>query len=124
FEDGYLRVFPAATQMREYRFEKLLLPEIGETPEELLAQPKEADEMRYAELGRFIEMLERAGAEPHELRVERASKLAIPAATLVIILFGAPLANSQARSGPAFGVGISLGITILYLMLFRISEAV
>ena len=124
FNDGYLRLFPSIEDMREFKFDTLVLPELEESPEQLLAQPKEADEMRYAELGRFIEMLERAGSEPHKLRVDQASKLAIPAATLVIILFGAPLANSQARSGPAFGVGISLGITILYLMMFRVSEAV
>ena len=38
-------------------------------------------------------------------------------------VFGAPLANSSPRSGAAFGVGVSLGITILYLMLFKVAGA-
>lgn len=79
--------------------------------------------MRYAELGRFIDMLQRSGGQPLELMVEHAQKIAIPVATLVIILFAAPLANSQARSGPAYGIGVSLGVTILYMMLLRVSTA-
>jgi lipopolysaccharide export LptBFGC system permease protein LptF len=43
-------------------------------------------------------------------------------ATLVIILFGAPLANSPPRR-PAYGIGISLGITIFYMMLFKLTGA-
>lgn len=141
FHEGFIRIFPPGSSadcaeadtlpepvcplpMRQYEFESLEMPRIGESPEQLLAQPKDAEEMRYAELGKFIHTLERSGAEPHELRVEQAQKLAIPAAALVVILFGAPLANSHGRAGPAYGIGISLAITIAYLMLFRVTQAV
>lgn len=50
-------------------------------------------------------------------------RMAIPVASLVIILFGAPLATSSKRGGAAFGIGLSLATTILYLMLFRFSGA-
>ena len=40
------------------------------------------------------------------------------------MLFGAPLANAQPRGGAAYGIGISLAITILYLMLIRVFEAI
>ncbi len=121
--DGQLRIFPSSDRERMFAFRELHLPRFQETPEQLLAEPKEPDEMRYAELDRFIQILQRSGGEPHELLVDKAQKIAIPVATLVIILFGAPLANSQARGGPAYGIGISLGITILYLMLFRVAGA-
>jgi lipopolysaccharide export system permease protein len=45
-------------------------------------------------------------------------------ATLVIILFGAPLATSTKRGGTAYGIGVALLSTILYMLLFRISGAV
>ena len=80
--------------------------------------------MRYVEMGRFIRALQRSGGEPWELMFKQAEKIAIPVATFIIILFGAPLANSGARSGPAYGIGVSLGITIIYLMLFRVMSAV
>ena len=98
-------------------------PGYYETPLDLLAQPKEPSEMRYAELGQFIETMRRSGAEPRDLEVDRAQKIAIPVATLIIILFAAPLANSSSRGGPAYGIGISLAITVLYLMAFRLCAA-
>jgi len=45
-------------------------------------------------------------------------------AVMVIVLFGAPLATSSQRGGTAFGVGISLGVTIVYMLLFRVGKAV
>lgn len=121
--NGYYRIFPAEGPERMFAFQQLMIPRLKESPEHLLAEPKEPDEMRYAELARFIEIIERSGGKPLELRVELAQKIAIPAATFIIVLFGAPLANTSARGGPAYGIGISLGITILYLMLFRVSGA-
>lgn len=121
--DGFLRVFPSEDAVRSFQFRTFRPTHFTERPDELLAVPKEPDEMRYGELQHFIEILERSGGEPLELRVELASKVALPFACLVVILFGAPLANSSARSGPAFGIGISLFITILYLLLFRLAQA-
>jgi lipopolysaccharide export system permease protein len=123
--DGYVREHVTGDVHHFARFDSMPLPEIRETPEQLLpvASDDAEKELGYAELGRAIERLERAGARPLDLRVKQAQKLAIPAATLIIILFGAPLANSNARGGPAYGIGVSLGITIFYLLLFKISGA-
>jgi lipopolysaccharide export system permease protein len=121
--DGVTRYIAAAGNEQAFRFQHMRLAALTETPEDLMARIKEPEEMRYVELGGFIETLERSGGKPLELKVDRAQKLAIPAATLIIILFGAPLANSSARGGAAYGIGISLGITIVYLMLFKLLGA-
>ena len=42
----------------------------------------------------------------------------------MIALFGAPLAVASPRSGTAFGIAVSLGTTIVYLMLTQIAKAV
>jgi lipopolysaccharide export system permease protein len=80
--------------------------------------------MRYAELGRYIEALQRSGNDANKLIVERALKLAIPATCLIIAIFGAPLAITSPRSGTAFGIAISLGTTVLFLLLMQIAKAV
>ena len=123
FSRGYLRFLFGPGKESAMRFDQLIPMRFHETPEQLLAIPKEPEEMRYAELGRFIDIMQRSGAEPLKLMVEHAQKIAIPVATLIIVLFAAPLANTTQRGGPAYGIGISLGITILYLMLFRLSAA-
>jgi lipopolysaccharide export system permease protein len=123
-EDGFYRAFMGdGAEERTFRFQRLQLASFTATPEQLMARAKEPEEMRYAELGAFIEALQRSGGQPLKLMVERAQKIAIPAATLIIILFGAPLANSSHRGGAAYGIGVSLGITVVYMMLIRISGA-
>lgn len=122
-ENGYLRLLGDDGEESTFRFAELIPRGFDEPPDELLAEQKEPDEMRYAELASFIEVVERAGGNTLRLQVDLAEKLAIPVATLIIILFAGPLAASAPRGGAAYGVGISLGITILYLLLFRLTGA-
>ncbi|HUG40803.1 MAG TPA: LptF/LptG family permease [Longimicrobiales bacterium] len=122
-EDGFLRLMAGPDMERAVRFAALRTRGFTESPDELLDRQKDPDQMGYEEMGRLIQILQRSGGEPRELMVERAQKIALPVAALVIVLFGAPLANSSPRSGAAHGVGISLGITIIYLMLFKVAGA-
>jgi lipopolysaccharide export system permease protein len=122
--NGYTRILHNDGREVTAHFDSLRLPGLTETPEELLADPKDPDQMRYAEMTRFIGAVERSGGDTNPLRVERAQKLAIPAAVLIIILFGAPLVTSNQRGGAAYGVGISLGVTIVYMLMFRVGKAV
>lgn len=120
--DGWLRLLTEGHQ-RSMKFATLQPASFTETPDQLLAVPKEPEEMRYRELEQFIDIIERSGSEPLKLQVELAQKIALPFACLVVVLFGAPLANSSSRSGPAYGIGISLFITIVYLLMFRLAQA-
>jgi len=95
-----------------------------ERPVDMMAKPRDPQEMRYAELSRFIRALERSGGDASVLRVERALKIAIPVTCLVIALFGAPLATSTQRGGTAYGIGLSLAITVTFLMLIQLTKAV
>jgi lipopolysaccharide export system permease protein len=42
----------------------------------------------------------------------------------VILLFGAPLATSTQRGGAAYGVGISLATTVIFLMLIQLTKGI
>jgi lipopolysaccharide export system permease protein len=59
----------------------------------------------------------------NELRVERMLKIAVPVTCLVILLFGAPLATSTQRGGAAYGTGLSLAATVLFLLLIQLTKA-
>src|SRR2546426_5860068 len=80
--------------------------------------------MRYVELGRYIDALARSGSDTKKLRVERALKLAVPFACIIIAVFGAPLAISTPRSGMAWGVAVCLATTFIDLLAFQLSKAV
>ena len=93
-------------------------------PADLMAKPREVSEMQFAELSRFIVSLERSGGNANELRVERMLRIAIPLTCAVIALIGAPLATSTQRGGTAWGIGVSLAVTVTFLMLVQLTKAV
>lgn len=95
-----------------------------EQPTDMMAKPRSPQEMRYAELTRFIRALERSGGDANQLRVERALKFAIPVTCIIIALFGAPLATSTQRGGTAYGIGVSLAVTVIFLMLVQLTKAI
>jgi len=119
-----VRVLPALEQEITFGFDSLIQRSLVETPADLLVEPKEPREMRYAELGRYIDDLERSGGDGRKLRVRQALKFAIPFTCIVIALFGAPLAVTAPRTSGALGIGISLVITVVFLMLIQLSEAI
>lgn len=122
--NGASRVIASPDRQATFEFRSARLRSFTQAPADLLAEPKAPDEMRYAELGRYIEALQRSGNDANKLIVERALKLAIPATCLIIAVFGAPLAITSPRSGTAFGIAISLGTTVLFLLLMQIAKAV
>ena len=95
-----------------------------ETPTQLMASPRTPEDMRYAELGRYIRAMERSGSDVNTIKVDRALKIAVPITCIIIALFGAPLATSTQRGGAAWGIGLSLGVTITFLILIQLTKAI
>lgn len=120
--DGTLRLLPERGEAIALRFAELHQASFTETPEDLLAPPREVENMDYAELSRYIDALERSGGDTRKLQVDLNLKIAFPFACLIIVLFGAPLANSTRRGGATASIGIALVTTMLFLMLIRIAE--
>ncbi len=122
-QDGYVRLlYPDSTEST-IEFDSMRLAALTEKPAELLESPRKPEEMTYAEISHLAHVLARTGGNAKRLLVQQKQMLAIPVATLVVMLFGAPLATSTRRGGTAFGIGISLGTTILYMLLFKIAGA-
>jgi lipopolysaccharide export LptBFGC system permease protein LptF len=123
-KDGALRIIPGPQRDLVFTFDSMRLRSFLETPAALLAEPKDPDEMRYGELARYIGWLERSGGDARKLRVDLALKIAIPFTCIIIAIFGAPLAVTAPRAGGAFGIGVSLATTVVFLTLVQLSKAV
>ncbi len=120
--NGYLNYYPQQDRMMNFGFDTLIQRDFSETPQELLAEQKDPEEMNYTELGSFIESIQRSGGDARKLEVERMLKIAVPLACLVVVLFGSALGNSTGRAGPAMGVGIALGTVLVYLLIVRVAQ--
>jgi lipopolysaccharide export system permease protein len=121
---GALHLLTDSTQNITFSFDSLIDRHFTEAPKELTLTQKAPTDMGFRELGRFITSMERSGAEVNELRVERMLKLAIPVTCIIILLFGAPLATSTQRGGAAYGIGLSLATTIVFLMLIQLTKGI
>jgi lipopolysaccharide export system permease protein len=123
FKTGYLRILPDRAEPLTLYFDSLRSSGFGEPPRGLLSSPDDEDEMSDSEIDRMVANITRSGGDPSTLLVKKGQRKAIAVATLVIILFGGPLATSSRRGGTAYGIGVALASTILYLLLFRLAGA-
>lgn len=121
---GVLHVLTGDSANFTVSFDSLRDRRFTEPPKNLLANTKAPQEMGFVELGNYIQSMELSGTDVNQLRVERMLKIAIPATCVIIMLFGAPLATSSQRGGAAYGVGVSLGTTVIFLMLVQLTIAV
>jgi len=121
---GALHVVPDSVNDIAMQFDSAHDNHLREAPPQLMAIPKNPEDMRFGDLHRFIGALERSGGNADELKVELAQKIAVPVTCIIIALFGAPLATSTQRGGAAFGIAISLATTVLFLMMIQLTKAV
>jgi lipopolysaccharide export system permease protein len=117
---GNLHVVPNRTVNFVFTYDSLLDKSFTERPLELNAATKAPADMGWTELGRYIRALQRSGTDVNPLKVERMLKLAIPVTCVIILLFAAPLATSTQRGGAAWGIGVSLLTTVVFLVLVNL----
>lgn len=117
---GHLHVVPNANVDVVFSYDSLLDRAFVERPLELNAATKAPADMGWRELGRYIRALQRSGSDVNPLKVERMLKLAIPVTCVIILLFAAPLATSTQRGGAAWGIGVSLLTTVVFLVLVNL----
>jgi lipopolysaccharide export system permease protein len=122
--NGELTVISDTGRTFAVHFDSLYDPLFRERPVDLLARAPDPREMRYRELTSYIKAQERSGSNQSKNRVELALKIAVPFTCLIIALFGAPLATSTQRGGTAFGVAVSLGTTVIFLLMVQLTKAI
>lgn len=93
-----------------------------ERPQDLMLTPKAPEDMNFGDLGKFIRAMERSGADVDRLKVERMLKIVIPITSVIILLFAASLATSTQRGGAAYGVGLALGTTVIFIFLVQLTK--
>ncbi|MCG3153809.1 MAG: hypothetical protein DKINENOH_00399 [bacterium] len=119
---GYERSFEGESETAT-PFDTLQLPQLSFTPEVLTKVQKDPQEMSYRELEHFIAEVANNGGDPEHWLVDLYLKISFPFTSLIIILFGAPLAAGRVRSGGAVGVALTLVITFLYFGMVKTGQS-
>jgi lipopolysaccharide export LptBFGC system permease protein LptF len=143
--NGELRVFPGEADAaadtaaadttaaagpgaeRMYTFMLLRSPAISDSPQELLVESKEPEEMGYEDLVRYIDDRERLGADTQQEQVDLHMKVAYPFANFVILIFGIALVGSAShasRQSGTVGFGLALFLTIIFWGFLRVGQGI
>ncbi len=94
------------------------------TPADFYVGDRNPDEMTIAELKEFISLKEKMGVEVTDFKIQLNMKMAIPFASLVFALLGAPLGLSPRRASSSIGLGLSILVIFFYYILTFISMAI
>src|SRR3989338_3899679 len=78
------------------------------TPADFYIGDRNPDEMNIRQLREFIVLKDKMGVETTHLKIQLNMKMAIPFASLVFALLGAPLGLSPRRASGSIGLGISI----------------
>jgi len=119
---GTMHVLTDSLNNITYVFDSARDNRFTELPQDLMVTPKAPQDMNFKELGRFIGAMERSGADVNVLKVERMLKIVIPITSVIILLFAASLATSTQRGGAAYGVGLALGTTVIFIFLVQLTK--
>jgi len=103
-------------------FPKLVFT-VQKSPQDLALMARKPSEMNYRQLREYIEALEIQGADVGKYLVQLHQKIALPLASLVFVLIGAPLGLRPHRGGSALGFGLAIMIAFLYYVLAHFLSA-
>ncbi len=119
---GVNRKFSEEGETAEY-FTSLKLTDLQFKPDDLVKKQRKQEEMNLDELSDLIETQKRAGNDPTIIQIEYHSRIAFAVTSLIIVMFGLPIAIKKKKSGIAAQIGINLLITFAYLVLLQVSRA-
>ncbi len=88
-------------------------------PDDMVELKIEPEEMGMTELRKFVERIRQIGGVTTQWMVDIHSKVALPMAGVIIILFGVPISAVRRRSGLILGITISLLIAFIYFGLMQ-----
>ena len=122
-ESGWVRDFSDGTIARYERFSATALPELKEPPSYFNREIRQAFQLSWRELRRYINDLHRAGFDVSNLTVQWHVKIAFPLIAPISMLLAIPFAFLVGTRGAVGGVAIGLTIGIAYWTLARLLDA-
>ena len=99
------------------------LPELSEPPSYFNREVRQAFQMSWRELGRYIEGLQRAGFDVSTLTVQWHEKIAFPLLAPVSMLLAIPFAFLVGTRGAVGGVALGVVFGIAYWSVAKLLEA-
>ena len=124
FENGWSRDMAGTniTRFEDFRGQVRAFPELEEQPDYFIKEVKQSRQMNFRELGAYIRDLQVSGFDTVALQVQLQKKFAVPLFALIMVLVSIPFAFMAGNRGTMAGIGVSLGIAIVYWSVGQVFE--
>jgi LPS export ABC transporter permease LptF/LPS export ABC transporter permease LptG len=124
FENGWSRDMKGnnVTRFDDFSGVTRTFPELEEQPDYFVKEAKQSQQMNFRELGAYIAELQQSGFDTIQLQVQLQKKFAVPLFALIMAMVSIPFAFLAGNRGAMAGVGISLGIAIVYWSVGQVFE--
>jgi LPS export ABC transporter permease LptG/LPS export ABC transporter permease LptF len=101
----------------DYReFKETSFSEIHEDPQYFTREERQAQEMNFGQLDRYISDLRQSGFDTMKLRVALWRKLSYPLVAVVMAVLAIPFALSMGRRGSLTGIAVAIGVALSYFV--------
>lgn len=120
---GWRRTWKGAEEVEFERFDEPVRYLLQETQDYFQGGLQRPEEMNYVELRDYVRELEEAGQSVPLLEVALHNKIAYPVISLVMALVALPFAFRLGRQGALYGIGLSLVMGVVLLIVLGIFTA-
>ncbi len=122
FANGWKRQFNGPVDGRFERFQVATFPELTEQPNYFLKEVIQDKQMNFRQLADYIAELRQSGFDTVSLRVQLQKKFSVPIFAFIMALISVPFAFMTGNKGAMAGVGVSLGIAVMYWAISQLFE--
>jgi len=122
-ESGWIRDFSESRVERYSPFSVTTLPELTESPSYFNREVRQAFQLSWRSLRRYIESLHHAGFDVSTLTVQWHKKIAYPLIAPISMMLAIPFALFVGSRGAIGGIALGVGIGIAYWALAALTEA-
>ena len=126
YENGWSSDFQSDTNCTRTGFQAATFPELTEPPGYFLKEYLQDTQMNFVQLDQYIRDLRDSGYgyDTVSLEVQLYRKFSVPLFALILAMVSIPFAFLAGNRGAMAGVGMSLGIYILYWSIGQVFEQV
>ncbi len=116
FLDGWQRDIEGGKVTEYHEFIQTSFSEIHEDPGYFTKEEKQAQEMNFGQLDRYISDLRQSGFDTVRLRVQLWQKLAYPLIAVVMAVLAIPFALSMGRRGSLTGIAVAIAVALAFFV--------
>ena len=120
FEQGWARRVSEDRSLSYTPFESMNVS--MDTPEYFKKEVREADQMNYMELRRYVAEFRESGFDVTRLTLDLYRKLSFPMVSFIMAIIGVPFSFKTGRKGAFYGIGLCVAVGLTYWSMMELFD--